>query len=82
MAKLLYTESYIRRARKFIKKHPDLIGQYEKTLLLLEAGCPNNRSTGTRDFAAGQALRKKRDWFVPSRKPIFGCSERVEVKTS
>ena len=36
MAKLIYTESYIKRARKFIKKHPELISQYEKTLKLLE----------------------------------------------
>ena len=36
MPRILYTESYIRRARRFIKRHPDLIGQYEKTLRLLE----------------------------------------------
>ena len=36
MYKLVFTESYIRRARKFLKKHPDILGQYEKTLLLLE----------------------------------------------
>jgi addiction module RelE/StbE family toxin len=34
--KLLYPESYIRRARKFIKRHPELLGQYQKTLELLE----------------------------------------------
>lgn len=34
--RLIYPESYIRRARKFLKKHPDLIGQYRKTLQLLE----------------------------------------------
>ncbi len=34
--KIIYTESYIKRARKFIKKHPELLGQYEKTLKLLE----------------------------------------------
>jgi len=33
---IIYTENYIKRARKFIKKHPDLISQYEKTLKLLE----------------------------------------------
>ena len=37
MPKILYTQSYIRRARKFAKRHPDLLGQYEKTLRLLEA---------------------------------------------
>jgi mRNA-degrading endonuclease YafQ of YafQ-DinJ toxin-antitoxin module len=36
MAEIIYTESYIKRARKFIKKHPDLLNQYEKTLQLLE----------------------------------------------
>jgi mRNA-degrading endonuclease YafQ of YafQ-DinJ toxin-antitoxin module len=34
--KIIYTNSYNKRAAKFIKKHPDLIGQYEKTLKLLE----------------------------------------------
>ena len=34
--KIIYTKSYNKRAAKFIKKHPDLIGQYEKTLKLLE----------------------------------------------
>ena len=33
---IIYTESYIRRARKFAKRHPELLGQYEKTLRLLE----------------------------------------------
>jgi len=33
---IVYTESYIRRAKRFIKRHPDLLGQYEKTLRLLE----------------------------------------------
>ena len=36
MAEILYTDSYLRRAGKFIKKHPDLISQYEKTLKILE----------------------------------------------
>ena len=34
--RLIYTKSYIRRAARFIKKHSQLIGQYEKTLKLLE----------------------------------------------
>ena len=38
MAEIVYTESYIKRARKFIKKHPDLLSQYEKTLKLLLSG--------------------------------------------
>ena len=37
MAKLIFTESYVGRAKKFFRKHPDLISQYEKTLKLLEA---------------------------------------------
>ena len=36
MARIIYTESYIKRAKKFIKKHPDILSQYEKTLKLLE----------------------------------------------
>ena len=34
--KLIYPESYIRRARKFLKKHPEIHSQYRKTLGLLE----------------------------------------------
>jgi mRNA-degrading endonuclease YafQ of YafQ-DinJ toxin-antitoxin module len=37
VAEIIYTESYLRRARKFFKKHPELIGQYAKVLRLLEA---------------------------------------------
>jgi len=37
VAEIVYTESYIKRAKKFLKKHPDLIPQYKKTLKLLEA---------------------------------------------
>lgn len=33
---LVYTDSYIKRASRFVKKHPDLISQYQKTLKLLE----------------------------------------------
>ncbi len=36
MAEILYTDSYLKRAGKFIKRHPDLVSQYEKTLKLLE----------------------------------------------
>lgn len=43
MAELIYTDSYNRRAKKFIKKHPDLLSQYEKTLKLLEIN-PNHPS--------------------------------------
>jgi len=34
--KIIYTNSYNKRAAKFIKKHPELSGQYERTLELLE----------------------------------------------
>ena len=34
--KLVFPESYIRRARKFLKKHPEIHSQYRKTLQLLE----------------------------------------------
>ena len=33
---LVYPESYIKRARKFLCKHPEIHGQYRKTLELLE----------------------------------------------
>jgi len=34
--KIIYTETYIKRAKKFIKKHPEILSQYEKTLKLIE----------------------------------------------
>ena len=34
--KLVFPESYIRRARKFLTKHPEIHSQYRKTLELLE----------------------------------------------
>ena len=34
--KLIYTQSYNKRAAKFLKRHPELTGQYEKTLKLLK----------------------------------------------
>jgi len=36
MFKLVFTQSYTRRAAKFARRHPELLGQYEKTLKLLE----------------------------------------------
>lgn len=33
---LVYPESYVRRARKFLRRHPGILGQYRKTLELLE----------------------------------------------
>ena len=37
MYKLTFTEQYEKRLRKFIKKHPEVLSQYEKTIRLLEA---------------------------------------------
>jgi len=36
VAKIIYTESYIKRAKKFIGQHPEILSQYEKTFKLLE----------------------------------------------
>jgi mRNA-degrading endonuclease YafQ of YafQ-DinJ toxin-antitoxin module len=36
VAKIIYTESYIKRVKKFIGQHPEILSQYEKTLKLLE----------------------------------------------
>lgn len=40
---LIYPDSYIKRASKFAKKHPELLSQYEKTLKLLQID-PNHPS--------------------------------------
>lgn len=34
--RIVYTPSYNKRAGRFLKKHPGLLAQYEKTLKLLE----------------------------------------------
>ena len=34
--RILYPDSYVRRAKKFLKKHPEIQNQYQKTLELLE----------------------------------------------
>lgn len=34
--RIIYTHSYQKRAAKFVKRHPELLPQYEKTLKLLE----------------------------------------------
>ncbi len=33
---LVYPDSYIKRAKKFLRKHPEIHSQYRKTLELLE----------------------------------------------
>lgn len=37
MTRILFTETYNKKASKFIKKHLEIIKLYEKTLLLVEA---------------------------------------------
>jgi mRNA-degrading endonuclease YafQ of YafQ-DinJ toxin-antitoxin module len=34
--RIIYPKSYVKRAAKFVRRHPDLLPQYEKTLKLLE----------------------------------------------
>jgi len=34
--KLIFPERYLKRARQFLKKHPALLKQYQKTIELLE----------------------------------------------
>lgn len=41
--RIIFTESYTRRAKRFLKQHPGLVGVYEKTLQLLELN-PNHPS--------------------------------------
>jgi mRNA-degrading endonuclease YafQ of YafQ-DinJ toxin-antitoxin module len=36
MFKLIFTESYEEKVKKFLRKHLDIVKQYEKTLRLLE----------------------------------------------
>ena len=34
--RIIYPDSYVRKARKFLKRHPEVHSQYQKTLELLE----------------------------------------------
>ena len=34
--RLIYPDSYLKRAKKFLQKHPEIRSQYQKTLELLE----------------------------------------------
>jgi len=43
MPKIIFTHSYEKRAKKFIKQHPEMLKQYTKTLQLLELN-PNHPS--------------------------------------
>ena len=46
---LIFPNSYIKRARKFLRKHPQIQGQYRKTLQLLELN-PNHPSLRLHDL--------------------------------
>jgi addiction module RelE/StbE family toxin len=37
MYKLIETKKYIKKLKKFLKKHPDMFKKYEKTIYLLES---------------------------------------------
>lgn len=41
--KLIFTDSYLKKERKFLSKHPELIDRYKKILRLLELN-PNHPS--------------------------------------
>jgi proteic killer suppression protein len=43
VAEIIYTDSYVQRVKRFIKKYPEVISQYGKTLKLLELN-PNHPS--------------------------------------
>ena len=49
---LVFTEQYTRRAAKFLKRHPDLARQYEKTLELLQIN-PHHPSLRLHALAGG-----------------------------
>lgn len=53
--RIIYTHSYLKRAAKFIKRHPELLPQYEKTLKLLEL---NPSHPSLRRHRLGGALRE------------------------
>lgn len=36
MYRIIYTESYNKKAKKFLRKHPEILEQYRKTLQLAE----------------------------------------------
>ena len=47
--RLVYPDSYIKRAKKFFKKHPKVRNQYQKTLELLEVN-PHHPSLRLHDL--------------------------------
>ena len=52
--RLVFTAQYLRRAARFLQRHPDLVRQYQKTLELLEA---NPLHPSLRLHALGGRLR-------------------------
>lgn len=52
MHKLIFTYSYEQRVNKFIKKHPEILNQYTKTLELLELN-PFHPSLRLHQFKTG-----------------------------
>ena len=53
--RLIYPESYVKRAMKFLKKHPEIREHYQKTLELLEVNPshPSLRLHGLQGRLAG-----------------------------
>jgi addiction module RelE/StbE family toxin len=47
--RLIYPESYVRKAKKFLRKHPEVRNQYQKTLELLEVN-PHHPSLRLHDL--------------------------------
>ncbi len=41
--RLIFTESYLKREKRFLKRHPELVDRYKKVLKLLELN-PNHPS--------------------------------------
>ena len=41
--RLIFTESYLKREKRFLKRHPELVDRYKKVLKLLELN-PNHSS--------------------------------------
>ncbi len=55
MFKLVYTYTYEEKAKIFLKKHPDIIKQYRKTLELLELN-PHHPSLRLHQFKTASYL--------------------------
>jgi mRNA-degrading endonuclease YafQ of YafQ-DinJ toxin-antitoxin module len=53
MYKIIYTYSYEEKAKRFLKKHPEITKQYQKTLELLELN-PLHPSLRLHQFKTGK----------------------------